>query len=342
MKRITLLVLWFCCGVGLQGQNLLFKQTNKILEYNYGVVDTAYMNRLTASEKIKYELKFVERTYTKRINNSYESDFEIVIDSNQYEEQWMGLAKRFYYGVSKIELFDATNTLLKTIPYSIEQLAKNSEQRIFIQENGYHPGIISIPDYTKEQISKLGTENGTWTRLENGDLKFVQGLNSITYNKSKRTIVHEYLDMDGHKVKETEGFEPYLDGKGYLLKVNKRECFIVTDGGVCVTETKLSYYTNYEIEDNGKLLETSLQKKRTIQLYPNPNDGVFTVSVDLPENVAITSVKVIHVMTGNTISIDSGGNKIFQVSLPNLASGNYVLQVQTSEQKTINTNFFKN
>jgi hypothetical protein len=77
-------------------------------------------------------------------------------------------------------------------------------------------------------------------------------------------------------------------------------------------------------------------------MYPNPNDGVFTVAADLNNDVTITSVKVVSVQSGAVTNIDFGNQKTFLVNLPNLATGNYVLQVITSKQKSLTANFFKN
>ena len=94
MKLAVLTATLFFHGICF-GQNIIYKQTNKIQEYNYGVVDTAGMRQLSEIEKIKYELKFVEKSYSKTIFDDFNSEYEVKIDSNEYQQDWMKLARKF-------------------------------------------------------------------------------------------------------------------------------------------------------------------------------------------------------------------------------------------------------
>jgi hypothetical protein len=85
-----------------------------------------------------------------------------------------------------------------------------------------------------------------------------------------------------------------------------------------------------------------MDKKDVVNLYPNPNDGVFTVAVALKDDASIASVRVIHAITGSAVAVNHNNQSTFLVNLPNLTAGNYVLQLVTSNQRTINTNFIKN
>jgi hypothetical protein len=103
------------------GQKTLFKQKNKILEFNYGVADSGGLERMNEMEKIKYELKFVEKTYRKYIFNDYTFETEIKIDSNDYEEAWMKLPNKFKYTFNGVSIYNKQGSFLKTIPCSQEQ-----------------------------------------------------------------------------------------------------------------------------------------------------------------------------------------------------------------------------
>jgi len=76
---------------------------------------------------------------------------------------------------------------------------------------------------------------------------------------------------------------------------------------------KLIYYNEYDIQDNGNLISKSLEKTESINIYPNPNDGIFTAAVQLNEANSIASVKVINVLNGNTINIDNNNQNTFLV-----------------------------
>ena len=341
MKLAVLTATLFFHGI-CYGQNIIYKQTNKIQEYNYGVVDTAGMRQLSEIEKIKYELKFVEKSYTKTIFNDFNSVYEVKIDSNEYEQEWMHLARRFKYTDSGMELYDASNSLIKTIPYTTEQIEDREEEKAEIQEFGYHPGLLRFPEFTPELIAQLAVQNVQVTNLTNGEVKMVaEGVTTI-FNKYKYTVVTEFTDNDGYKNRSTLGYEPYLTNKGYIPRIDKSERFVHSVNGPCITETRIKFYSDYNIQDDGALIDKSLLKPEKITLYPNPNDGVFTVVADLNNNVNISSVKVVSVQTGAVTNIDFGSQKTFMVNLPNLATGNYVLQVVTSQQKSLTANFFKN
>ncbi len=341
MKLSTLSIALLLQGV-CYGQNILYKQSNKILTYDYGVVDTAGMRKLSEIEKIKYEMKYVEESFTKTIDQNYETVFEVKIDSNEHQKDWMNLSRKFKYTSAGMEIYGAQNNLKKTIAYTPEQLSARSAMKAAIQENGFHPGIVAFPEFTPQLISQFAAQNISVSNLSNGDVKMVLPNKVMYINKFKYTIVTEFTDVDGIKNRETRGYEPIAGGRGYLLKINKNERFIVGRNGQCITETKLIYYTDYAIEDNGKLMDKALGKVEVVKIYPNPNNGVFTVQVDIADNVSISSVKVINVLNGNQLSIDNNAQKTFLVNLPNLTSGQYVLQVVTSNQTVLSSNFFKN
>ncbi|MCE2741301.1 MAG: T9SS type A sorting domain-containing protein [Sphingobacteriales bacterium] len=324
------------------GQSTLYKQTNKIMEYQFAVADSSAIRQMSESEKIKFELKYVEKSYTRTINSNYESNIEVKIDSNDFKKDWMTLPSKYRYTQKGIDMIGSDNLIKKTYPYSSEDLAFIAEEKLGIEEKGFHPGIITFPSFDAAAINALAAENILVSNMPNGEVKVTSGANSTIYNNFKKTIVTDYIDGDGIKCRETLAYEPYGIDKGFLLKIKKLERFVTTNAGKCITETRLTYYTNYEIADNGNLVNKAMDKKDVVKLYPNPNDGVFTASVALKDDASIASVSVIHAITGSTVAVNHNNQRTFLVNLPNLTAGNYVLQVVTNNQRTINTNFIKN
>jgi hypothetical protein len=342
MKKINIFIVIFCfIQTFTFGQNIIYKQTNKIIEYNYGIIDTADLKIVTETEKIKHELKIVEKTYSKTIKSDYETEFKVNIDNNEYQKNWMKLAKQFKYTSNNIELYDGIGNLMKTITYSPEQMEERIKEKLSIQSYGYHPGLTAFPEFTENAIAQLATQNIIVKNVAAGITKMILPTKSITFNKNNYTILTEYTDNDGVKTKETKGYEPYLNNKGFLLKIDKTERFLYSIKGPCITDVKLIYYNEYDIQDNGKLISKSLEKTESINIYPNPNEGVFTAAVQLNEANSITSVKVINVLNGNTINIDNNNQNTFLVNLPNIPPGQYVLQVITNNQISLTANFFK-
>jgi hypothetical protein len=132
------------------------------------------------------------------------------------------------------------------------------------------------------------------------------------------------------------------NNKGFILKIEKHERFTNLEKGHCVTETKLRYFTNYEFEDNGNLINKTLNTDDQINLFPNPNTGVFTAAIKLKQGVSINSAKIINLRNGQVTLIDAVGKNLIEVNKSDLPAGNYTFQVSTSENKTINANFIKN
>lgn len=324
------------------GQSTLYKQTNKIMEYQFAVADSAAIRQMSESEKIKFELKYVEKSYTRTINNQFESSIEVKIDSNDFKKGWMKLPTKYRYTQSGIDMIGSDNLVTKTLPYTADELAFITDEKAGMEEKGFHPGIVSFPSFDAATIQLLSSENIMVSNLPTGEIKVRNGSTSTIYNTFKRTIVTEYTDGDGIKCKETLGYEPLGTDKGFLLKIKKLERFVTTNAGKCITETRLTYYTDYAISDPGNLLNKAVGRKDVVNLFPNPNDGVFTVKVSLKDDANIASVKIINALNGNPITVNHNNQQTFLVDMPNLAAGNYVLQIISSNQRIINTNFIKN
>lgn len=341
MKTKLFFVLCMMHGI-CYAQNVLYRQSHKILEYNYAVVDTADMKRLSELEKIKHELKFVSKTFSKTIYANYESVLELRIDTNEYHEAWMHLPGTYKYTAKGIEVYDQNLMPIEIMPYTEREQQDRDAEQAGMDTNGYHPGLLSFPDFSDAAIPEFAKQGIVLQNLGNEGWKMVFPEKVVYLNRLKQTIVTEYTDKEGKRNRETRGYEPYGNQMGYLLKVKKHERFLHSVNGPCITETRLSLYTDYMISDEGKLMEKALRKQERLILYPNPNDGVFTVKAELYGNNGINSAKIINVLNGNALAVDVGTQKTFLVNLPNLPSGQYVLQVITTDQKALSVSFFKN
>jgi hypothetical protein len=343
--KTTLLSLALLLHVWSYGQSILYKQQNKVLEYNFGVLDSGGMDLLTESEKIMYELKYMEKRYSKTIYNNYEWKVELKIDSNEYEQDWMKLSKHFSYTANGIEIYDEKGYIIKTIPYTADELAERAEEKQDIIDNGYHPGIAVFPEFTAPTIARLATEGIIVETLINGDVRMKSPTQTTYFNKARRTIIDEFKDKENIQNRITEAYDLMPNNKGYLPRINKHERYVKSIKGPCITETKLVYYTDYQIEDPGLLIDKAVQPKESIVLFPNPNNGVFTVNVTFADNASISEARIINLLSGasTNLEIGSGSNgKTIEVNRPNLAPGNYAIQVIGSNQKTLTVNFIKN
>lgn len=99
---------------------------------------------------------------------------------------------------------------------------------------------------------------------------------------------------------------------------------LVTDGNGCITEVTVDLEMASSVNEFGN---------NSIKLYPNPNSGYFTLEYQNDE--AIVASKVYSV-TGQLVNdflfeYDSGKDK-FQIALPDLAKGSYVIMLQTKDK----------
>jgi hypothetical protein len=340
MRKIYLFMsLLFTTSISY-GQDIIYYQTNKIMEYEYAIIDSLAMTKISEIERIKYGLKVVEKKFSKTIDANFNSNFSITVESNGYEQSWLELAKKFNYTNTGIEIFGKDNVLMKTIPYTDEQLQAENRKALEIQSDGYHPGIKSFPVFTQDMITMLASQNVIVNNI-NDDITQVKFQNkTYLYNKRNYTIIREWVGDDGFINKETSGYEPYQNNMGYLIKINKLEKYVYSVNGPCITEVFLKYYSEYDIDDIGKLINKATEIKESIAIYPNPNDGVFTVVVSLANENTIVNAKIVDVITGNIKEVSNNGNNTFLVDLPNLPKGQYTFQV-TTNTSVLNSRFQK-
>jgi hypothetical protein len=340
-KLSTLVCLLFCYGL-IHAQQVVFTQSHKILEYSYAVVDSAGFGKLNDLEKIKYGLKFQEKTKRLTIYDNYDTHTEIQIDSNTHGEEWMRLVSKYRYTPFQTEFIGLSGEVLEIIPHTAEQLKVEQSRKLEMDTAGYHPGIISFPDF--RSLLNVNTDSLGFQVLEKSpnEIQLWYPNRSLVFNDKLYTITEEFTDRDGIKTRLLRAYEPYKTNSGFLLKLLKEERFLTGHQGTCITETKLNYYTNYVIQDNGNLIQKALGNIGQVKIYPNPNTGVFTAELILPDSKQAVSCKVVSLQNGQVISIDMGNSKTFLVNQSNLPSGNYVLQVLLNSGQVLSTSFYKN
>lgn len=340
--KIILLNIALLLHISGYGQKVLYQQRNKILEYSYGVLDSGGVSLMNASEKIKYELKFTEKTYQKKIFNDYSFETEIKVDSNEYEEEWMNLPKRYLINTNGISFFDKKGILIRTIPNTTEQSDELKEEKNEIALKGFHPGLSIFPIFQPSLKSIYQQEGFKYELGNEGELIIERANTKTIFNLAKQTIVEEFIDADGIKNKITSGYEEMENKQGFLLRIEKHERFQTLEKGPCITETRLRYFTGFEIKDEGNLIGKSLQNESQITLYPNPNNGIFNAAINLKSGIHITSIKIINLRNGQVTTLDTVSKNLIEINQANLPAGNYTLQITTSENKIINANFVKN
>jgi hypothetical protein len=341
MKTLLTPIPVILSGFMCVAQNVTYTQSNKEIEYHYGVIADEELDQISDIEKIKYELRYMERSVTKKIDDQFNSYLEIVVDSNGYEQPWMELAKRFSYSPAGIDLYDKNNLYMETIPYTSDQEVAKDEVKDDIRQYGFHPGITAFPEFMDDEIQALSASGILVQKREDGTTKVdYPGNQTETYDPNKLTIVSEWYDEDGNRTLETMGYEPYLNNMGYLLRISKTEKFLHSVNGPCITEVKLKYFSDYEIADLGHLIDRAMHNIDSIMIYPNPNDGVFTVEIQTANQSPILSASIINLLTGEDIPVPMSESNTLLVNKPDLLPGNYVFRVTTS-QTVISAQFIK-
>ena len=154
MKTLFILALSFGVSLSCFSQ-ANYSQSHKEIEYHFGIIADSDYEAISEIERIKYELRQVERTYNKTINSNFQTMFETIILHDDNEESWMNAAKRFVHTPQGIMLYDANDSLTKIVSYSLEQEADNQAISNDIASNGYHPGLTLFPTYTAEVETAL-------------------------------------------------------------------------------------------------------------------------------------------------------------------------------------------
>jgi hypothetical protein len=335
-----LLAIFYCCQCFSQTSSYI--QSNREVEYNYGIIADDDLPKISEIEKIKYEFRYLERTVVRTIDQAYHTVLDITIDSNGYEQSWMNLAKRFHYDEKGIACYDKQNKLVNTLSYTERQKSDNAEISTGIKESGFHPGLAAFPYFNKETSADLQSQGVLVETNEDRSLTTLifPGGEKETYDNQNLSIIRTWYNKDGLKNIETTGYEPYLENRGYLQRIRKRETFLQSVNGPCIIDVKLVYYSDYKIKDGLHLIDKATQQIENIKVYPNPNDGIFNVSVELPRDGAILGTRISNILTGEEFWINKTNEKAFVTDIRNYPAGHYVIQVITN-QSSLSAHFFK-
>lgn len=332
-------------GYSATAQQLLYKETHKEVSYDYAVIDSGTFDQLSETEKIKYELRYSEKSFTKKILPDHSSQLEIVYDSNGYSKDWLKLPKRIVYNNDGMHLYNIDNELMNTIDYSDIQLTERANDKIDIADDGYHPGLVDFPSGNKALFEIFTNAGIQYQDLGNGKYSITAEGTTTTYDKSKLLITTETTNSLGQKCKDYDGYIMMENGMGYLPLISKSETSVRTYSGVCITEVKLIYYTDYHIEDPGGVFEKAVVEGRPVEsvhIYPNPNNGIFTAAFFLRDDNQVQQVQLVNVLSGEVIQIDAftTENETIQVNAVDIPAGMYTFKAQTNNS-ILNRQFIK-
>ena len=336
MKSSTLRMIILSIGYlgvtqNLFSQNLLYKDSHKEVEYNYAVIEDGTFDGLSEIEKIKYELKYTETRHSKKILSDYNEETEIIYDSNGYNKDWLKLPQRIIYNQTNIELYGADGNLLNTIGYSNEQKMDITNNRADVEQKGYHPGLAYFPVGSQRFYNKLEEQGVHYVDLGNGKFSLLNGDISTTYDREKLLITTERIDENGNRCKDFAGYVEMENGKGYLQTILKRERYITDERGNCLTEIKLNYFFDYQIDDYAQLIDKSLEEiKENLVVYPNPNEGSFTLLLHISPDDNINEIRIVNMIDGSVVPVQPEYSEMMTINMPDLSQGYYVVQVITS------------
>ncbi|MCU0441468.1 MAG: T9SS type A sorting domain-containing protein [Bacteroidia bacterium] len=321
-------------------QQLLYKETHKEVSYDYAVIDSGTFEELSETEKIKYELRYSEKSVTKKILPDNSSYSEIYFDSNGYTKDWLKLPKRIVYDNDGMHLYNIQNELMTTLTYTDIQLTDRANDKIDVGDQGYHPGFVSFPAGNQQLFTQLANAGVQYQDYGNGKFSTTVENEKTIYDKQNLLIVTERVNSLGQKCKDYEGYVLMEDGKGYLPLISKTETSVRTAKGVCLTEVKLVYYTDYKIEDPGGVFEKALIKGRpieTVNVYPNPNNGLFSAEFVLRDDSRIQQIQLVNTISGEVINIEASdlNNGVLQINAADIPAGMYTFKAITNNSTLI-------
>lgn len=124
----------------------LYADRHKEIEHTYAIIDSGTIEDLTETEKIKYELRYTEKTISKKVLGDYTTEMLVIYDSNGYNKDWLTLPKKILFDNAGKHLIGKNDELLKTLEYSDKQLIDRMNDKIDVENQGYHPGLIGFPE----------------------------------------------------------------------------------------------------------------------------------------------------------------------------------------------------
>lgn len=320
--------------------NTLFECSFKESAYSFGAISNQQFDSLTQTEKIKFKLRFTEKSIKTSIDNNYNLVREVVIDSMSDEPEWMNLAHRFIYGVNEIKMYDKNGKELPIVSYTNDQLDEKTKQISRLQKWGYHPGIRKFPEFSPNAIQKLNDEGATYELLADGRSKISSSGLTIIIDQAHLSIQHIFSIAGQEDKTITYIYTPYQD-KGYLLSTVNSTQKIYTEKGPCLYETDLKNFHDYQISDFGGIMNKNAMLSEKLEIYPNPVSDILNASLNLKNDNFPVSVQIIDPINGNTLYDSNTPDKqLIQVNVNSLNSGQYLLRV-VNQNSVLNSYFIK-
>jgi len=126
----------------------------------------------------------------------------------------------------------------------------------------------------------------------------------------------------------------------YPLTISGRACGHITVPVYGLFDTCTAYNFNRSYPYKLTVINPSgiadIAKDINLNIYPNPNQGTFTVAIASPDHL-VGSIAVVDQLgrVMSTQPLDVYGNKLIPVSMSNLSSGSYLLEINTQNGKSI-------
>jgi PKD repeat protein len=256
------------------------------------------------------------------------------------------IASTFYATVVVKDLIPPTVTLLGADPMIVDVFTTFNDPGIKDTDN-YYPSLITIRTGVPT-MTTIGVFTVTYT---------------VTDGAQNTTIVSRTVQVVDRKVPEIQilgqnpvthhRYTPYIDGviklvDNYYSEDVLRPLLVTDLSGLNVNEPGL-YFVTYTLTDPSgnkaqkaqRLVEVveftglhELANTTSLTVYPNPNTGKFTIAV--PENVRLTTIKIIDILgrevktplhTQNTVDISDLQKGIYQMVAEDENGGMYAAKI---------------
>lgn len=139
---------------------------------------------------------------------------------------------------------------------------------------------------------------------------------TITQSWSQLTCVEDYAGYQWLKYNTPINGATY---KTHIIKDKAKYSVQITDGFGCTRKSIETLFTPSSIDEN--------TKQRIVNVYPNPNRGVFTLKLNTNVEVDIKVVNALGEIVFEELKVDAS-NYTKQIDLSNAESGIYFVQVQ--------------
>jgi len=105
------------------------------------------------------------------------------------------------------------------------------------------------------------------------------------------------------------------------------------NNAICQTVVKLALPNNCEQQTD--VIDVESPKNSKLELFPNPNEGTFTVDLNFKSNIDFATIYVLNTLGENVYfeSLFCNSNRLVkQLYLINIARGTYVLTIRNEKE----------